>query len=831
MGAKRMPSHLPRPIGADQSTVALYRFGRSCAEHVVRDAGGSGLDLVLEGAFLGSGALQLPGRPGARAICRDTRRIAKALRGASGMTVEMWLSSGSSFMDYRPREEEGEAPSSLGHHWGDVIFCQADEDCEHPLGARLRYNPDMLFWTGVAANGLEHARGPWFRAVGYLPGKLARGSWHYLAFAWEEDAVRLYVDGVELATGNSPGFRPPPGPIIIGCDSDGGYPFKGAIRELRISRIARPRRYFKRMFPEKERVMRLPELQLAGAQRDLTACLPPRHKDEYLLPLTKVRAPGRRRRLSMWAAAGQVENATFAVRSSRPLTRLIAIPTDLDSADDTIPADRIDIKVVKCVYHTWEAPVPANMVPHQSGKKLVPKLLVKDDALVRVDLRKETNAVRVYDAAGRARYYDTTSHNPALAGDRDIRDAETLQPLKLKSGLWQQFWITVRVPEDAKAGRYRGGIELSGRRLSARVELELDVLPIRLADPVLDYSIYYMSRLVNEKKLTAAERARGFSLQPGASLFAHQIERHLQDMKAHGVVNPTIAQDVATPAEVLRLIKRRLAIRGKVGMSSKRLYCLVHLAGGMSAGDRAKFLAGLRALARSFGYRDVACYVVDEPTLADLNEHADVFRQVRAAGVKTFTAIDRLYDEDALQNSALWRKTKECVSILVAAGELRPKLAAAAHAAGMEIYSYANPQALATNPGTFRRNYGLALWKAGYDGAMDFAYNCSYGLSPWNDFDCVLTSDYRYRNDIGFAVTTSNGAVGSLAWEGFAAAVNDVRYVSTLTREIKKAKRAGRLPQARKAQRLLDTLNPGLDLDRTRRRIAQMITSISVPLR
>ncbi|MFH0962986.1 MAG: hypothetical protein V2A58_03125, partial [Planctomycetota bacterium] len=184
---------------------------------------------------------------------------------------------------------------------------------------------------------------------------------------------------------------------------------------------------------------------------------------------------------------------------------------------------------------------------------------------------------------------------------------------------------------------------------------------------------------------------------------------------------------------------------------------------------------------------------------------------------------DRLYEEDARADSPLWRKVKECISVLIAAGKLLPELAAAGHAAGMEIYSYANPQSLNTNPGTFRRNYGLALWKAGYDGAMDYAYNSSFGLCPWNDFDYVTHTDYRYRGDMGFVVSTSTGCVDSVAWEGFAAGVNDVRYLSTLLREIAKAPRSR---PAREAARWLAGMDIKADPDALRRRIIRWILKL-----
>ena len=57
------------------------------------------------------------------------------------------------------------------------------------------------------------------------------------------------------------------------------------------------------------------------------------------------------------------------------------------------------------------------------------------------------------------------------------------------------------------------------------------------------------------------------------------------------------------------------------------------------------------------------------------------------------------------------------------------------HNYGHRIFSYGNPQVGVENPEIYRKNYGFALWNAGYDGAMNFAYQYQFGQSIWNDFD------------------------------------------------------------------------------------------------
>src|SRR5450759_5205002 len=84
-------------------------------------------------------------------------------------------------------------------------------------------------------------------------------------------------------------------------------------------------------------------------------------------------------------------------------------------------------------------------------------------------------------------------------------------------------------------------------------------------------------------------------------------------------------------------------------------------------------------------------------------------------------------------------------------------------------------------PETYRRNYGLTLWKAGYDGAMDFAYAYPFDF-VWDDFDNPIFKDHVS------AYPSMNGVIDTIQWEGFREGVDDVRYLSTLLKYINLAK-------------------------------------------
>ena len=114
---------------------------------------------------------------------------------------------------------------------------------------------------------------------------------------------------------------------------------------------------------------------------------------------------------------------------------------------------------------------------------------------------------------------------------------------------------------------------------------------------------------------------------------------------------------------------------------------------------------------------------------------------------------------------------------------------------------------------TFRRNYGVVLWKAGFDGAMDYAYQHGF-THVWNDFD---SEAYRDHN---FTYPTVNGVIPTVQWAGFREATDDIRYITTLENLIADSDDA----TADEAQAWLDTLDPKtVDLEEMRAEVVRWI--------
>jgi hypothetical protein len=95
------------------------------------------------------------------------------------------------------------------------------------------------------------------------------------------------------------------------------------------------------------------------------------------------------------------------------------------------------------------------------------------------------------------------------------------------------------------------------------------------------------------------------------------------------------------------------------------------------------------------------------------------------------------------------------------------------HAVGGRITSYASPHTGPESPDLARRNHGMLLYKAWYDGSGNYIYYEAAGPDIWNDF-----GDH-FRN-FNMVYPTRGGVIDTIAWEGFREGIDDVRYATHL---------------------------------------------------
>ncbi len=162
----------------------------------------------------------------------------------------------------------------------------------------------------------------------------------------------------------------------------------------------------------------------------------------------------------------------------------------------------------------------------------------------------------------------------------------------------------------------------------------------------------------------------------------------------------------------------------------------------------------------------------------------------------------------------------DLLDLAICAGRPVPAEAEKWHGAGHRIFSYANPQVGLEQPETYRRNFGLLIWKAGYDGACDYAYQHGFG-HVWDDFD-----SNRYR-DHNFSYPTIDGVIDTIQWEGFREGVDDVRYLTTLLSAIEKAKaNQDKRQLALEAEKWTATIDPSGNLDKLRMKMIEWIVRL-----
>ncbi len=485
------------------------------------------------------------------------------------------------------------------------------------------------------------------------------------------------------------------------------------------------------------------------------------------------------------ACRGEYESASLALYALTDVKSLLVSATDL-RGPGTIPREAVDISVVKC---WWQAGFGIGDRTHTT---LAPELLLKDDRLVRVDLEKRENYVRSTAKDGTETYLLASGKTSENLKELRPVDAETLQPFDLPAKQVKQVWLTVHVPEDAKPGEYEGRLNLTTSGKTKEIPLRVTVHPFELEPTPLTYSIYYRGKLAAEGSISSEAKSE------------EQYLAEMRDLASHGVLYPTIYQGYSED-----LLPRALELRRQAGLPAGKMFTL-----GISSGapTTAEALARLKqgvqswiAMGKRFGYEEVHVYGIDEARGERLKAQRAAWQAVHEAGAKMFVACYK----------GTFEAMGDLLDVAVLAGRPNPEEAKKYHGIGHQAFCYAYPQVGNEEPETYRRNFGLVLWQAGFDGAMDYAYQHSFG-HIWNDFD------HNHYRDHNFTYPTVNGIVDTVQWEGFREAVDDTRYVATLLKAIKEAPKE-KAAAAKEAQAWLDGLDPSGDLYEIRAQMVEWI--------
>ena len=472
----------------------------------------------------------------------------------------------------------------------------------------------------------------------------------------------------------------------------------------------------------------------------------------YLFPDRFPDAERKYTEVRLIAAPGEYESGSFCIWPQTDAQDATVTVEDLrHNQDHRIPSTLIDLRIVKWLY----LPMDVSEKDRKLGQTVFqPLLLVHDDGLI--------NPVHL-DEEGYARGRNRLKH--AL---NEVVDTDWIQPFDLHQQELRQLWLTVRVPHDAPAGDYHSKINVTTGDQSVTLPLVLTVLPFHLSPSRWMCGLYYAGGFKDvrtiEKDRQAARRADPMVYQAwrnGHSKFVHsyyksdeQIKLELLDMAAHGV---THAAFYCSPERMVHLMEETKFGDGKTYFSTVKSH----------ANEQTI------ALLKQAGFTDIYIASDDEPReLRSLQSHC---RQYAQLGAKCFSSL-------GISGMRPGRgfKVQPLVEVLdhpnfrtryTIRDEL-PKW----KAAGKTATVYGSPYPwLHRFPLAFRVGYGLGMWRYGYGGSFDFAYQW-HGPRVWDLFS--LQSDSIYQ--IGYTLPTLGEPVSTLMWECFRQGNNDLRYLSTL---------------------------------------------------
>lgn len=536
------------------------------------------------------------------------------------------------------------------------------------------------------------------------------------------------------------------------------------------------------------------------------------------------------------AAPGEYQPSSFILLSPfMDISSLELKPTPLTGKTGSIPATTVDIKAVKCWYQAgtaWHYIGSNEHGQNITGRILVPELLLNDASLVKVDYEDKHNYVRLDYPEG-ANYvcisrvpevYEDASGPNIPAVEFPVKDSPVLLPVDIKEGSQQQFWVTVKVPEETPPGIYTGKINLSAKDKSlGAINLNLRVLPFKLAAPKTKYNL--------EEDFTSSIYYKGMLAPTGEGgptmqyfywrqwyKTEEQLRAELKNMYAHGITNPQIYQ--LQRFNDMDLLRRHLEIREEIGMGGRPLY---HLGKGSNLDfgtpgetDRLELLKkrteDLLDVAGEFNITDVYFYGIDEARGERLIAQRPAWKAIQEAGGKVFVSGYHGHFE----------KVGDLLNLIVMYGPPLKEEAAKWHLAGHKIWCYANPQGGVENPEVYRRNFGLLLWQSDYDGASTYIYQHGFG-HIWNDFD------HPTRRNLNFTYPTVNGVIDTIAWEGYREGVDDIRYATTLKLKISQARQSKDKKMrdlALSAEKYLEELDVNRDLDTVRLEIIDYILKL-----
>lgn len=379
-------------------------------------------------------------------------------------------------------------------------------------------------------------------------------------------------------------------------------------------------------------------------------------------------------------------------------------------------------------------------------------------------------------------------------------------------------WLTVHVPDDTKAGVYKGSVDVvpEGAK-SVKIPIVFRVLPFRLEeDPEKIYGIYYHDAL-DDWNRAGDEKSKAYYLQ--------KSEWELQDMVAHGTRNVTSGfwcePEQAGKPGVFKfnsdLMDMKVAAWRRYGfkppvvvsVNAEGVYAKhaaqrpgSHLKGVKRpppeyGEELTRMCKAIEAERVKRGWPEFLYYPVDEPSVdADaIAFMVETLKAVRNAGVKTYVTAD--------PDNEGFAPLKPYVDVWCTQPFLPSRDVILADEAARKVDYWCYPNHVNgendhTPVNGARMTYGFGFWRSGFTTLIPWIYRADIG-NPWNYLDGSAMDFFNRTEDSGRPIPVA-------MWEAYREGYDDYRYVYTLQKLILKvgAGNAKAQKAAKEAQADLD---------------------------
>ena len=496
----------------------------------------------------------------------------------------------------------------------------------------------------------------------------------------------------------------------------------------------------------------------------------------------------KKEKVKLRMCTGQIQSFTLLLSTQKKLRDIQLKWNPFKGNGNSLKASAMDVHIAKVWY---QAGISTNEV---NKKILTQELLLNNDSIIQIDTIQKINYLLVKDLFNKKKYIDISSPNASVPSDVIIEDSPVFLPFHMDEKTNKQLWFRIEIPENTLPGRYNTFIMISSKEGEIKsIPVEVEVLPFQLDESRLLYGIYYHGVLAEE----------GYKKKPFHWSYKsrNQLILELQDLKKHGIKYPSLYCKY-------EMLEEELAIRKTLQFPMDKLFQL----GLRTSNPQSE--SGIDSLKKAIqmwkekveklGVLHLYVYGIDEAKDAKLRSERAAWNAVHESGASVFVSV----------NPYAYKDVADILDVAISRAKPTRIQADAYHKNNGLILSYANPHTGEENPEVYRRNYGLVIWKSGYDGYFDYAYQKGHG-TIWNDFDSPA-----HRDQV-FTYPSSNGLMNTIQWEGFREGVNDTRFLSTLLNRTEKLKASGKNVEA--AESFIESIDPSGDLDQIRDAIIDQI--------